>query len=229
MVVRRCCMREQVREAIVSRILDGRMPPGTRLKEMALAREFNVSQAPVREALRELEAVGLLETVHYRGTRVRELDEHELREAYELRAEIEEAAARRAVPCAAADLEALEDALKIMRRAAQTHDHETYMSASVDFHRRIVAMSGNRAFLRAWESMAWDVRARFVARRLGLTGLFTRQRRQIIDALRAGDGARAGALLRDIIEQLLQRLAALDAGTAAPGGASRDQRVRSER
>jgi DNA-binding GntR family transcriptional regulator len=219
MVVRRCCMREQVRDAIVSGILDGRWPPGTRLKEMALAREFNVSQAPVREALRELQAIGLLETESYRGTRVRELDDQELREAYELRAEIEEAAAVRAVPCAAVDLEFLENALKTMRQASRARDRDTYMIAAVDFHRRIVAMSGNRAFLRAWESMAWDVRARFVARRLRLTGLFTEERRQIIDALRAGDGARAGALLRGIAEQLLQRLAALGAGTAVPDDA----------
>ena len=115
MGIHRTCMRDHIRNAIVSRILDGSTPAGTRLKEMTLAREFNVSQAPVREALRELEAVGLLESERYRGTRVRNIDMDELREAYELRAAIEEAAARLAVPCAKVDLDKLEGDLKLRK------------------------------------------------------------------------------------------------------------------
>ena len=81
MSVGRACMRHHIRDAIVSRILEGVYSPGTRLKELALAREFNVSQAPVREALRELEALHLVQTEHYRGTRVRSIDLAELAEA----------------------------------------------------------------------------------------------------------------------------------------------------
>jgi DNA-binding GntR family transcriptional regulator len=202
----RTCMRDPIRNAIVSRILEGRWPAGTRLKELALAREFKVSQAPVREALRELEALGLLESERYRGTRVRGIDLAELREAYELRAEIEEAAARRAVPCAESDLAALEAELDLMRAAAVAEHTEAYTGSVVRFHRGIVAMSGNRVFLRAWELMAWDVRARIAMQRIGLIGLYTEQRAQVLAALRAGDGPHAGMLLRQISEQLLARL-----------------------
>ncbi|MBL6749486.1 MAG: GntR family transcriptional regulator [Nevskia sp.] len=208
--VHRTCMRDQIRNAIVSRILDGLWPPGVRLKELALAREFNVSQAPVREALRELEALGLVESERYRGTRVRGIDLAELREAYELRAEIEEAAARRAVPCRDADLAVLEPELAAMRKAAAADDTEAYTASVVRFHRGIVEMSGNRVFLRAWELMAWDVRARIAMQRIGLIGLYTDQRAQVLAALRAGDGPRAGSLLRRISEQLLARLDAME-------------------
>ena len=207
MRIHRTCMRDHIRNAIVSRILDGSTPPGTRLKEMTLAREFNVSQAPVREALRELEAIGMLEAERYRGTRVRNIDLAELREAYELRIALEESAARLAVPCAKADLDKLEGDLKLMRRANREHDTDAFMDSAVNFHRHIVQMSGNRLYLRAWEQMAWDIRARIAVQRIGLIGIFVDERRQIVAALRGGDGEAAGRLLRQILGELLIRLA----------------------
>lgn len=218
-------MRDHIRNAIVSRILDGSTPAGTRLKEMTLAREFNVSQAPVREALRELEAVGLLESERYRGTRVRNIDMDELREAYELRAAIEESAARLAVPCAKADLDKLEGDLKLIHRAHREHDSDAFMDGAVNFHRHIVQMSGNKLYLRAWENMAWDIRARIAVQRIGLIGVFAEERKAIIAALRSGDGEKAGQLLRQILGELLTRLASMqqaarvDTGDLAQAGA----------
>jgi DNA-binding GntR family transcriptional regulator len=206
MGIHRTCMRDHIRNAIVSRILDGSTPAGTRLKEMTLAREFNVSQAPVREALRELEAVGLLESERYRGTRVRNIDMDELREAYELRAAIEESAARLAVPCAKVDLDKLEGDLKLIHRAHREHDSDAFMDGAVNFHRHIVQMSGNKLYLRAWENMAWDIRARIAVQRIGLIGVFAEERKAIIAALRGGDGEKAGQLLRQILGELLARL-----------------------
>jgi DNA-binding GntR family transcriptional regulator len=212
MSINRRCMRDQIRNAIVSRILDGSCPPGTRLKELTLAREFNVSQAPVREALRELEAQGLVVSEPFRGSRVRSIEMDELHDAYELRAEIEEAAARRAVPCRESDLKRLETELKTMRKAARERNAEDYMASAVRFHRDIVEMSGNRLFLRAWEQMAWDIRARIAVQRIGLVGLFSDERRRVIDALRTGDGAAAGLLLRGIMHSLKEHLHKLPNG-----------------
>src|SRR5262245_62303599 len=58
--LKRTCMRDRIRDVLVARILDGTYAAGTQLKELILAREFNVSQAPIREALRELEGSGLV-------------------------------------------------------------------------------------------------------------------------------------------------------------------------
>src|SRR6185312_11723156 len=63
----------QVREALADDILTGRMPAGTRLDEVSLARRFSVSRTPVREALRELTAAGLLDTRAHSGAAVAEL------------------------------------------------------------------------------------------------------------------------------------------------------------
>ncbi|MHC5541965.1 GntR family transcriptional regulator, partial [Singulisphaera rosea] len=70
MGVRRDSIRGEIRRVLVKRILDGTYKPGDRLLELQIAREFQTSQGPVREALRELEALRLVESQTYRGTRV---------------------------------------------------------------------------------------------------------------------------------------------------------------
>lgn len=90
-----------VREALVdslaadiqTRVLSGELPSGTRLRQEALAAEFGVSRTPVREALRKLQESGLVELAPNRGAIVRMLTPHEIRDAYEVRAELEGLAA----------------------------------------------------------------------------------------------------------------------------------------
>ncbi len=151
----RSCRRSRIRDAVISRIMDGTYPPGTRLKEMALATEFGVSQAPVREALREMEVSGLAVSEPYCGTRVLGIDAAELREAYELKAVIEERAAELAVPCDKAALEALQADLAELQETSTRLDYEAYAVAALSFHRTVVQMSVNRPFLRAWDALHW--------------------------------------------------------------------------
>ncbi len=83
---------ELIREAIV----DGRLGPGQRLKEVQLAQELGISRTPIREALLLLQAEGLVDASPNRGSTVRAYDVHELEDVYELRALLEGHAARRA-------------------------------------------------------------------------------------------------------------------------------------
>lgn len=83
---------ELIREAI----LDGRLPPGQRLKEEELARELGISRTPVREALLVLQAEGLVDAAPNRGAVVRSHDGDDLEDLYQLRALLEGYAARRA-------------------------------------------------------------------------------------------------------------------------------------
>src|SRR6202011_5023927 len=72
--------REEIREQLIDDILTGRLPPGTRIIETRLAQEFGVSQAPVREALRDLALFGFVISSPFRGTQVREVSPEELLE-----------------------------------------------------------------------------------------------------------------------------------------------------
>ena len=162
----RLCMRDRIRETLIARILDGTYPTGTKLKELPLAREFNVSQAPIREALRELEGSGLVSCERYRGTRVRGADFAELREYYELRAIMEVRSVELAVPYDAGALQEFARCLRSMASAVARDDHEGYIDEALRFHRALVQGSGNQTFLRLWDSLHWEVRGRIALRRV---------------------------------------------------------------
>ena len=204
--IERLCMRDRVRDTIVTRILNGTYPAGTRLKELVLARELGTSQAPVREALRELEVLGLVESERYKGSRVKATEAAELGEAYELRALIEARAAELAVPCSPASLAILRSATEAMRRAAARGDVDAYASASIAFHRSLVEMSRNQLFLRTWDGLRWEVRTRIATQR-ALVDLprLAAEHDAIVAALARGAGTEAGRLVRDLLERLAER------------------------
>src|SRR4051794_41901416 len=111
-------LRDQIKDAIVERILDGVYGPGERIVEIRVAQEFGVSQAPVREALRELELLRLVVSEPFRGARVREVTAEELAEIYPVRAALEEVAARGAAERMGGDVAGVQAAIDRMRTGA---------------------------------------------------------------------------------------------------------------
>ncbi len=87
-------LREQIKDVILQRIVEGSYEPGSRLVETRIAQELGVSQAPVREALRDLEQVGCVVHEPYRGCSVRAFSAEELMDAFPVRAALEALAAR---------------------------------------------------------------------------------------------------------------------------------------
>ena len=90
-------LNEQVYRTLVEFITNGSIPPGTELKEQHLARQMNVSATPVREAIRRLASEGFVETVPYRGSVVRMLNQKEIAEAYVCREALERLAIAEAI------------------------------------------------------------------------------------------------------------------------------------
>ncbi|HVW69873.1 MAG TPA: GntR family transcriptional regulator [Steroidobacteraceae bacterium] len=205
---KRTCMRDRIRDVLVGRILDGTYAAGTQLKELSLAREFNVSQTPIREALRELEGSGLVTNERFRGTRVRGADFTEMRESYELRTMLEVRSARLAAPYSAELLADLEEKLRLMEIAVAADDPERYIDAALSFHRRLVAASGNRTFLSVWDSLLWDVRGRIALRRRtekgGCLGSLISMHTELLSRLRAQNTEEAaeqvGKILHDVAD-----------------------------
>jgi DNA-binding GntR family transcriptional regulator len=109
---------DELASRIQARVLSGELQRGTWLRQESLAEEFGVSRTPVREALRKLQATGLVEVQPRRGALVRGLTAHEIREAYEVRAELEGLAAELAATrVRAAELERLRDAQALFRQS----------------------------------------------------------------------------------------------------------------
>ena len=144
----------QVKERLLEAILDGRYPPGARIVETRVARELGTSQAPVREALRDLEALGVVETAAFRGARVRRPSAAELLEAFAIRAELESLGARLAVGrLTDDDLEELAGYVDQMQRAAESGDTRAEATADAAFHGRIVELAGNLTLERVWRTL----------------------------------------------------------------------------
>src|SRR5207248_4380034 len=135
MSVQRDCMRDQIRRVLVQRILDGYYKPGDRLVELQIARELKTSQGPVREALRELEALRLVESETYRGTRVRALSEREMEEAGQVRGVLEQTAAQWAAAMLKRNVAPLRAELEAIRQAAAMRNLEGYARHNMAFHR----------------------------------------------------------------------------------------------
>ena len=89
-------LREEIREAVIDEILSGRLAPGSRIVETQLAKQFGVSQAPVREALRDLALFGFVVCSPFRSTYVRQISTADLLKSYPVRAALESVAAREA-------------------------------------------------------------------------------------------------------------------------------------
>lgn len=195
--LRRDSMAERVKQELLRRIMEGELVPGARLVELQLARDLNTSQGPVREALRELEAMDLVITEPYKGSHVREVTPEEIREAYLVRASLEELAGQLAAAQFKGAVEELRSEATAIQSAARKKDVSAYTQRDMNFHRLIVAGAESRILLRTWDSLAFEVRTHLLLSR-GKVDLLKAQEIhwQIIDALERGDGKRAGRLLR---------------------------------
>jgi DNA-binding GntR family transcriptional regulator len=150
----RSVLADQVKDWILERILSGQYPPDSRIVETQVARELGTSQAPVREALRGLEAVGVVEITPFRGARVRRPSRREIIEAYAVRSTLEALGARLAVPrMTDADLAELASHLEAMRAAARNDDGHGVAEADARFHARIVELADNGTLEKVWRSL----------------------------------------------------------------------------
>lgn len=152
--ISRTVLADQVRDRLLEAILAGHYPPNSRIVETRVARELGTSQAPVREALRGLEALGLVEISPFRGARVRHPSTSELLEAYVVRSELESLGARLAVPLLReADLAELIELGEEMQRAARTDDRHAVAIADAGFHARLVRAARNSTLERVWQAL----------------------------------------------------------------------------
>ena len=205
-------LREQIKDVILQRILDGDYQPGERIVETRIAQELGVSQAPVREALRDLEQLGCIVHEPFRGCSVRAFSAQELIEAFPVRAALEALAARLAAErITETELLTLADLLETMRAAADRGDAHDQSRANASFHATIVRAARNATLERQWSFLEPFSRTYISVSQPGLD-LRTLSERHvpILDALRAREAdAAAEAMHRHLMEaaKLLRPLA----------------------
>jgi len=195
--VARTVLREQIKDILLERILRGELEPGERLVETRLARELGTSQAPVREALRDLQLLRLVESEPFRGARVRAVDDEQLLPVFPVRMALEELGAREAARRANGDVRRLEREVSAMRDAAARADWRTQISHDLAFHRTVIEMAENEPLLQSWLTLGIEVSTAFATYwtywdQTDLAEFHV----PIVDAIRAGDATRAAAEAR---------------------------------
>ncbi len=207
----------RLRDKIEERIATGVYTPGQRLEEAALANCFGVSRTPVREALQQLAAIGLVELRGRRGAIVSAPDAARLLEMFEVMAELEamcgRLAARRLM---LEDETALAETLKACQEAAKADDTDSYYYQNERFHRAIYKASGNR-FLTEQAIALHKRLAPFRRLQLRVRNRLKTSRGEheaIVEAIVSGDGELAAERLRQHIaiqgERFSDLMATLD-------------------
>src|SRR5690606_21343535 len=131
-------------EALRERILRGDYPEGAPLRQDAIAAEFGVSRIPVREALRQLEAEGLVTINPHQGATVSSLSIEEVRELFELRALIESDLLRRAIPhLTPEDIERAEEILVKYEEAFRQGDVSAWGELNWEFNRKSTRLNSS--------------------------------------------------------------------------------------
>jgi len=182
--------------ALLMEIREGRLSPGGRLRETDLAARFGVSRTPVREAIRQLEADGLVTHLPRVGATVRKLGYSEVMELYEMRSVLECAAARMAASVASdaeiSELKAISDEIANSGRGIDAS------RLNRQFHRALLETAKNRFLIKSMLALQKTMLI------LGRTTLTDEDRyksallehKEILDALKARDGEAAERAMR---------------------------------
>lgn len=196
----RVLVEEQLRRAIVV----GRFKPGDRLIERELCDLFGVGRTSVREALRQLEAEGLVTSFPHRGPVVSRIDREEAQQLYDVRGLLEGYCGRRfAERGEAADIAALREAYDAFAAAAEDTDRERLIATKTAFYDRLMAGAGNPVVRRMLETLHNRVTLLRMTSMTqpGRIGHSVAEVGAIVAAIEARDPDAADAACRDHIER----------------------------
>lgn len=201
--IQRQSLTEQIKSIIIERILDGTLSPGDRLKELQIAEEFGTSQAPVREAIRSLQALGYVQHIPHVGALIKTFSPKEIEEAHQIR----EAMEGHCLILANLDLDRLVEELTVhldaMKKAMEEKDIKAFTLADNLFHRTIVNYSGNKSMLDIWESLRIQLQvvATLLETAMPLEKLYALHP-PIIQSLKRGNRENAGRFLAEHYRQI---------------------------
>ena len=198
-----------VQKELEQSILAGELPAGSKLNEAAIADRLGVSRGPVREAFRALEESGLVRLEKNRGVFVRLIPVEEADEIYELRAVLDEFVGRRlAQAITPAQVRELRARVDHMEKAAAKGDVDAYLATNVEFHDRLVELTGNAKLLVLYRRLVNELHLfrRASLAQGGVLPVSTREHRNIVDRIAAGQPVAAGRALHDHVIASRERM-----------------------
>jgi DNA-binding GntR family transcriptional regulator len=230
---------EKVMARLRTMLITGGIAPGSRIDQLELARRFEVSIVPIREALARLASVGLVRIVPHRGVFVAEVSTEELVDLYTVRESLEEQAARIAVDrLTDEDFAKLDELAAAMARAAQERDLDEVSKHNRELHFTLYRAAKRRYMMQIIEQL-WDLSARYAHLQLyavpDRAATAIAEVTAIIAACRRRDREAVGLMVRYKVHQttvgLLERMEARDPDPEAQkrSGAAKKPRDRKGR
>ncbi len=198
-----------VQKELERMILAGDFAAGAKLNEASVADSLGVSRGPVREAFRALEESGLVRLEKNRGVFVRQITVDEANEIYEVRAALDEFTGRRLAQIATADhIRELRTFVERMDRAAAKDDVQAYWLLNLAFHDRLVSLAGNTKLLATYRRLVNELNLfrRQTLAQGGTLPVSTREHRDIVDKIAAGNAIAAGRALYDHVMASRERM-----------------------
>jgi DNA-binding GntR family transcriptional regulator len=198
----------QITDALEEEILDGSLKPGDRLREAQLAEAFSVSRNSVREALRVLERKGLVRHIPHRGAEVIRLTERDVDDLFRARSVLERAGLRRAGESEEAKEQLMRE-VEGIEAAAAAGDTAALLEHDLAFHRILVEQIGSRRLDEQYVTLQRELR--LALRQLDKFDPMAQveEHREIVEALRAKQGAKADSVLERHLDVTAGRVAKL--------------------
>ena len=199
---------DEIAELLRDAIISGELKPRERLIEMDLSARYNVSRTPIREAIRNLEAAGLVTVIPYKGAIVSDVDVEEIHAIYEVRATLEGMATRLATPNMTPELlDELDRLIREMERSAEAEQATEFTRLNDAFHKSIFNRCGNKVLAGIIDDLLdRSVIFRRAASRSRRNIVNTIQtHREILEAMRRGDAALAQQVAERHVRLFLTR------------------------
>lgn len=201
---------EYIADELRDAIMAGRLEPGEQLGEADLARRFEVSRGPLREAMQRLVSEGLLHAITNRGVFVTELTLDDVLDVYRTRSVIERGALEVLLDAARRQETAdeLEDVVRRMRRAAAKGDGPAVSDADQHFHEVLVEASGSPRLIRAMRTLLVETRMCLGELRTTYGDLETQvhEHEELRTAILEASPAKAKAALQAHLDDAVSRL-----------------------
>ena len=195
--------------ALKEEILNGTLRPGRKLQQTELAERFGISRMPVRDALRELEAEGLVTIQPGRAATVAELDLEEFEEVYRIREVLEELAGRLSAPrLSHANLAALEDLVAMMEQASRRGHLGAWLKLDKEFHNLSYQACRSPRLLRLISGF-WNSTHLYRRAYCSLPGRIERAEnlhRRLMAALKQRDGELVGRLIVEHVQESMRSI-----------------------
>lgn len=193
-------MAQIIKNKIEEKIINNELPAGTKLEEVELSKQFNVSRTPIREALRNLEATQLVTIIPKKGAFVSEISVQKLIEIFEVIAELESLCAKLASRrISEENTKLLLSALDGCQKAFDNNDIDDYFNQNLNFHKVIYDSSHNDFLI----TQMCQLKTRLLPFRKVQLKVKNRvssslaEHKQIAEAIIAGDEHKAQEVMRD--------------------------------